>query len=548
LRFRPRLARLVKWPAGPGEEDVVMTFHDVGARLVARTASSLLLALQALACTELAGDPGDEPIVTELVSHLEDRSIPAGGDLASAAVDYLGEFESELSLSPAGGFIAMELPDGFEGIRRSSAQQTYQGLAVVGSTVEVRAGAEGFVGFSGTLTRNLDGFDVEPAVGRDAAADIARQGLDRFIPISSSATVLAVDLVILPPGPRGADLAWQVEMSVAGEEPAGAASWQAYVDARSGAVLTVLPASGGCSLWDRLKCELLPFPAKLVCLELACGGGGEAEEVCGDGVCAGDETDASCREDCGCSATSACDTVAPYGCWCDSGCADSGDCCSDASTCYLPPVEGEDDGTCEWGEKDAGFFDRAKLTFYRAKYFAIAEVGGVLKDAPEARDLLLHYLGNSGTDVNVDVNKMLAEIPSFAEKVKQDRTRYGVDAAKRAKDASATGAVTSAIPDETLSHSVEQAESYNWWAAIHRFEYKHVGQVTVTPSGDRWAFEVSSRIVLRDRYDWDPDAPNSGPAGAFDQGELDELNCYGWAQEFWCTGMSDEGELRGVAP
>jgi len=70
----------------------------------------------------------------------------------------------------------------------------------------------------------------------------------------------------------------------------------------------------------------------------------------------------------------------------------------------------------------------------------------------------------------------------------------------------------------------------------------------VTKSGDRWSYTVKSKIVLRDKYDWDPSAPNAGPGGAFDQGELDELNCYGWAKEFWCTGMSEEGELMGVAP
>ena len=493
-------------------------------------------------CTT-AFEDGGPAIVTEPVSHDETDSVPTGADLAASARDYLLSYEGELALSSAGDFVAIELPDGFQGVRRASAQQTYDGLPVLGATLDVRADQSGFLGFSGTVTRNLDRFATQPALNADAAVAIARREVVRFTPTSASSEVLASELVIAPRAGEGADLAWQVELEI---EPAEGSleEWVGLVDARSGTVLAFLPASGGCSLWDRLKCELLPNPARALCLDLVCGGG--HEEVCGDGVCGGDETDANCRQDCGCSATDECTTVAPFGCWCDSDCAASGDCCTDASTCYLPPAQESDDGTCGWGEKSAGFFDRARLTFYRAKYFAIAEVGGVLKDAPEARDLLLHYLGNSGSDVTVDVDKMLADVASFRDKVEQDRKKYGEQAAASAKAAGQAGPVTSAIPDETLSHSIEQAESYNWWAAIHRFEYKHVGEVTVTKSGDGYAYTVTSTIVLRDKYDWDPSAPNAGPGGAFNQKELDDMNCFGWAKEFWVTGMSTKGEHMGV--
>ena len=65
------------------------------------------------------------------------------------------------------------------------------------------------------------------------------------------------------------------------------------------------------------------------------GGGVEPEDrgICGDGVCSGDETDASCSVDCGCSANVCEEEVAPYGCHCDSLCAAKGDCCSDVDTC-----------------------------------------------------------------------------------------------------------------------------------------------------------------------------------------------------------------------
>ncbi|HEY8146190.1 MAG TPA: hypothetical protein VIG06_26095 [Kofleriaceae bacterium] len=64
-----------------------------------------------------------------------------------------------------------------------------------------------------------------------------------------------------------------------------------------------------------------------------CAGAGlappTAADGCGDRVCQGSETVESCGIDCGCSAPSACGTIAPFGCYCDATCAERGDCCSD---------------------------------------------------------------------------------------------------------------------------------------------------------------------------------------------------------------------------
>jgi vibriolysin len=82
-----------------------------------------------------------------------------------------------------------------------------------------------------------------------------------------------------------------------------------------------------CSGFDRAKCAVGIGDCSR-CIE---------EPGCGDGVCGGfgiDETDASCPRDCGCSAPGdSCGTVAPFGCWCDADCAESGDCCADVDVC-----------------------------------------------------------------------------------------------------------------------------------------------------------------------------------------------------------------------
>jgi hypothetical protein len=68
-----------------------------------------------------------------------------------------------------------------------------------------------------------------------------------------------------------------------------------------------------------------------------CGaGGGGGGGGCGDGVCDGDETDATCGMDCGCASfggSCADGQPAPFGCYCDSECAENGDCCADAGAC-----------------------------------------------------------------------------------------------------------------------------------------------------------------------------------------------------------------------
>ena len=51
---------------------------------------------------------------------------------------------------------------------------------------------------------------------------------------------------------------------------------------------------------------------------------------CGDALCLGDESDASCAVDCGCAARASCTGSAPAGCFCDTRCVTTRDCCADA--------------------------------------------------------------------------------------------------------------------------------------------------------------------------------------------------------------------------
>jgi len=74
-----------------------------------------------------------------------------------------------------------------------------------------------------------------------------------------------------------------------------------------------------CSFWKKAKCEVGIGD---------CSRCDVTEPGCGDHICDGDEDDSNCPLDCGCAALS-CDQVAPFGCFCDEGCHDVGDCCAD---------------------------------------------------------------------------------------------------------------------------------------------------------------------------------------------------------------------------
>lgn len=76
---------------------------------------------------------------------------------------------------------------------------------------------------------------------------------------------------------------------------------------------------------------------------------GGLDPVCGDGSCSVDETDENCPEDCGCAAEEdTCGGVAPFGCYCNQDCDDTGDCCVDAcQTCGAGCPPCGEVGPCE---------------------------------------------------------------------------------------------------------------------------------------------------------------------------------------------------------
>jgi len=100
-------------------------------------------------------------------------------------------------------------------------------------------------------------------------------------------------------------------------------------DARDGETCASCGDCGGCE-------ECGPFQLAKCRLGMAdCSAcGGDSEVGCGDGVCSVDETDENCGVDCGCAVEDTCGWLAPFGCWCDSGCGGPNhECCADIDVC-----------------------------------------------------------------------------------------------------------------------------------------------------------------------------------------------------------------------
>jgi len=186
------------------------------------TPSLVLLAMTA-ACT---GDQPPPPAVTGPVHHVEVALARAGDDLARDAVDYA---TAALALEGDDQLVAGVVRIGLDGLRHARLQQEHNGVPVFGAEVMVHADDTTFLGFNGTITTGLDGFDIVPSVYlADATAIVSHQEEVRGplgdVRASSQLVILPRDLE-----GEGADLAWQIELVDAG--------WTFFVGAETGAVL-----------------------------------------------------------------------------------------------------------------------------------------------------------------------------------------------------------------------------------------------------------------------------------------------------------------------
>jgi hypothetical protein len=217
---------------------------------------------------------------------------------------------------------------------------------------------------------------------------------------------------------------------------------------------------------------------------------------------------------------------------------------TDAPEPQPPEWQPGDKGAGEHGSEDAGLRDRAKLALVEAAANALSAKW------PDAARNLSHYLDNSGEPLEQDVDKMLKDLPRFQELVDADRAQLGQLAITQAQQRGATGPITFPV-NTPWAQSGESYDDGNWFYALGGWNYNQTGKVTVYPPttpGGKWTYEITTRVNIRDQYNWDGNkSTDIGPINVTDE-ELAELHRKGLAQEYSVYGSSDATTAKGTSP
>jgi hypothetical protein len=203
-----------------------------------------------------------------------------------------------------------------------------------------------------------------------------------------------------------------------------------------------------------------------------------------------------------------------------------------------------DEGSGKYDSENPDFSD------YTTKLLAEAGANALSGSWPHASRNLLHFLGNSGTPLNQDVNQLLQDVPALKDEYAQTQDRLGAQAVAEAKAKGTTGPMTFPISTQWTGYYITPDQSKDWYYTLGGIQYSVVGQVTIYPPttpGGQWTYATTTRMVLRDQYNWDGSKSTEvGPFTVTDE-QLAQLHRAGLAQEFTATGQSTATTKKGLA-
>lgn len=212
-----------------------------------------------------------------------------------------------------------------------------------------------------------------------------------------------------------------------------------------------------------------------------------------------------------------------------------------------PPYPKPDEGAGEFGS-DPGWTtidDQLKEAVARD----VANMAELLGHTDAARHMR-HYLNASGTDLDVDPDRIMRDVQSFRDKVKRTVAGeiYGI--AKKAPKG-----VEYEKPAEFVTKWLDaylgQDETPNWFYALGGIRYSVTGVVIVhkpAKKGDRPEVGAEYRVHVWDRYNWDGGkSVTIGPV-TIDDETLADLHLAGVAREYTVIGKSDVYRYSGPVP
>lgn len=206
-----------------------------------------------------------------------------------------------------------------------------------------------------------------------------------------------------------------------------------------------------------------------------------------------------------------------------------------------------------WTPPDGGSgeYDQREPTLEDYANYELAELiaaGGDLTGKGPAADNMRHFLGNTGDDMPIDVDDMMANSPGLSAEIDATRQQLGQQAIAEAESSGATGPVTFPVNTDWSGYYITQSESEKYFYATGGMEYNINGTVTAHPPstpGGEWTYEMSTEVNSRDRYNWDTGkGVTIGPVTVQDE-QMQGLHQSGLAQEYNIIGQSSEQTTTG---
>lgn len=197
------------------------------------------------------------------------------------------------------------------------------------------------------------------------------------------------------------------------------------------------------------------------------------------------------------------------------------------------------DGSGEWGElsDDRGVTDY--LNHYQwGRVALVAESLGYTNAARHMR----HYLGNTGSTLNVSVDNILRDVPTFqsAYNSYEGEVRNKVnDRILQLNQCPSNPITFDLMGTKNSSVYLRKDESPDWFFAIGGFTHWWTAKVTLTPNEDgELDVLIEMQMHIFDRYNWDGGkSVNIGPITVNDE-QLGRLHKVGLAKEYDIEGVS----------
>ncbi|GGZ00829.1 hypothetical protein [Streptomyces nitrosporeus] len=179
--------------------------------------------------------------------------------------------------------------------------------------------------------------------------------------------------------------------------------------------------------------------------------------------------------------------------------------------------------------------------WFHARALAIATAGDGVGENAASRNML-HYLHATGEPLNLDVDRILHDDPTFRAQVEANHIAGNQEAwRKQALDAfaQAGGDKTVVIPVES-DHEGQSFRSDEWFHAVGAHEQNISDMVTVSPGADgKPKVSLDYQVNVWDRYNWDEGKSTTFPDGTvIRDDEMGRLHKVGFAQEFDMRGSS----------